>query len=67
MQLEGSVILFERKVASDAKKALQNERRIFKGKPVFLDRWSPLVGYFQSDAHAREAWVRVMCLPVHYE
>lgn len=67
MQLEGSLILFEFKVALDVKKALQNERRIFKGKTVFLDRWSPLVGYFQSDAQAREAWVRVIGLPVHYE
>ena len=34
-------------------------------KNVLLEKWSPELGCFHREAYAKEAWVRVVGLPLH--
>lgn len=67
--LRGSIILYDSKITSfrshQYKESPSEWGRIFRHKPIFLDRWSSTVGYIQIDAHAREAWVSIIDLLLH--
>lgn len=55
--LRGALILFNFQLFIDAERTLPSECRLFKGKLVLLDRWSPMAGCYRNDVHANEVWV----------
>lgn len=62
--LGGSLILFDFKFAGEAETVLHEGVRVFKGKVLMLDRWSLEIGYLKEGAQTKNAWVRLVVLPL---
>ena len=48
----------------EAKQVQENGSRVFKGDALHLEWWNPSVWCVQKD-QAKEAWIRVVGLPLH--
>ena len=64
-QFGEALLLFDFKVVSNAKKVFLRGVRRFKDRVLSLDWWSPVVGCYQKEVHAKEVWVKVVGLPLH--
>ena len=64
-QFGEALLLFDFKVVSNAKKVFLRGVRRFKDRVLSLDWWSPMVGCYQKEVHAKEVWVKVVGLPLH--
>ena len=58
-------MLFDFEVVSDAKRVFLRGVQRFKDRVLSLDWWSPEVGCYQKEVHAKEEWVRKAGLPLH--
>ena len=58
------LLLFEFKSLSDAKRVLVRGKRRLKENVLHLTRWNPKVGCFGQGVGIKEAWVRVVGLPL---
>ena len=57
-------IEFENK--AEVEKVLLRRLHCFKETFLYLERWNPKVGCFQNCEQVKEAWVRVVGLPLHF-
>lgn len=60
--LGGSLILFDFELAGEVERVLLEGVRVFNGKVLMLDRWSPETGLLKEGVQARSAWVRLVGL-----
>ena len=63
--LSKGLLLFEFESLSETERVLSREKRILKENVLQLTRWNPEVGCFRQGADFKEAWVRVVGLPLH--
>lgn len=63
--LDGPFFLFKFELLSDVEKAFHVKRRLFEGKLLLLDRWSPVADCFRREVVTKESWVRLMGLLLH--
>ena len=63
--LSKGLLLFEFESLSETERVLAREKRILKENVLQLTRWNPEVGCFRQGADFKEAWVRVVGLPLH--
>ena len=63
--LGGGLLLFEFECLSEAERVLSRGKRRVKDNVLFLEKWHPEVGCFGNEVKAKEAWVRVVGLPLH--
>ena len=61
VHLGGALILSDFEMISNE----EIVKKMFMGKLLFLERWSPSVGRLRNGVCLSEIWVRIMCLPVH--
>ena len=66
MRLGGPFILIEFENKAKAEKVLLRGLRCFKETFLHLERWDPKVGCFQNCEQVKEAWMRVVGLPLHF-
>ena len=59
------LLLFEFELLSEAERVLERGMRRVKDNALFLEKWHPEVGCFCNKVSAKEAWVRVVGLPLH--
>lgn len=59
------LLLFEFESPSEAERVLARGKRSIKKNFLILDRWNLEVGCLCKDSFAKEAWVRVVGLPLH--
>ncbi|WKA06292.1 hypothetical protein VitviT2T_024196 [Vitis vinifera] len=59
------LLLFEFELLSEAERVLVRGMRRVKDNALFLEKWHPEVGCFCNKVSAKEAWVRVVGLPLH--
>ena len=59
------LLLFEFECLSEAEHVLSRGKRRVKDNVLFLEKWHPEVGCFCNEAKAKEAWVRVVGLPLY--
>ena len=52
-------------LSEEVKWVLENETRIFKGDVLHLEWWNPYVGCVGRKDQAKEAWIKVLGLPLH--
>ena len=64
-RLGRGLLLFEFESSSEAECVLATRSRNIKENVIILDRWNPEVGCLCKDAGVKEAWVRVVGLPLH--
>lgn len=62
----GGALLFEFRSKFEAEKVLARGLRRFKEKFVQLERWSPKAGCFRKGTHAKEVWVKLVEMPLHF-
>ena len=65
MGLNEDLLFLEFNSPEKAKWVLESGRRSFKGGVLQLDWWSPETGCLRSRGVGREAWIRVVGLPLH--
>ena len=58
-------MLFEFECLSEAERVLSRGKRRVKDNVLFMEKWHPEVGCFGNEVKAKEAWVRVVSLPLH--
>ena len=63
--LNQDLYLLEFVFADEAKCALENGKRSFRGGMLRLEWWNPIVGCARRKDQAKEAWIRVVGLPLH--
>ena len=59
------LLLFEFESLSEAERVLARGKRRLKENVLHLTRWNPEAGYFRQGASIKEAWLRVVGLPLH--
>ena len=59
-----TLFLFEFENPKEVERVLQEGERIFKQKTLVLERWDPTIGCNREGVHAKEAWVRLVGLPL---
>ncbi|RVW41219.1 hypothetical protein CK203_114970 [Vitis vinifera] len=59
-------LLLELEDEEEAERVLKRGTRRFKDKVLYLERWSEETGCLQVGSQAKEVWVRVVGLPLHY-
>ena len=64
-QFGEAFLLFDFEVIYDVERVFLRGVRKFKDRVLSLDWWSPEVGCYQKEVHAKEVWVRVVGLPLH--
>ena len=64
-RLGGALMLFEFENKCEVDMVLLRESKRFKNKEFLLQRWGPEMGCTWKKSHAKEAWVRVVGLPLH--
>ena len=65
-KLGGALVLFEFENKCEADLVLLRGNRQFKEREFHLQRWGPEVRCFCNGSHAKEVWVRVVGLPLHF-
>lgn len=65
LKLGGASFLLEFEDKEKAERVSKRGVRRFKEKVLHLEKWCPEVGCFNPGVHAKEAWVRVVGLPLH--
>ena len=63
--LKEDLMLLKFKSPEEARWVLESGRRCFGGGRLQLDWWSPETGCIRSRGLVREAWIRVIGLPLH--
>ena len=63
--LGGGLLLFEFECSSEAERVLLRGKRRVKDNVLILEKWHPVVGCLGNKVMAKEAWVRVVGLPLH--
>lgn len=66
LKLGGPFFLLEFEDEEEAERVLKRGTRRFKDKMLYLERWSEETGCLQVGSQAKEVWVRVVGLPLHY-
>ena len=63
--LGGGCLLFVFECSSEAERVLSRGKRRVKDNELILEKWHPEVGCLGNKVMAKEAWVRVVGLPLH--
>ncbi|KAL6327375.1 hypothetical protein AAG906_018977 [Vitis piasezkii] len=63
--LGGGLLLFEFELSSEAERVLSRGKRRVKDNELILEKWHPEVGCLGNKVMVKEAWVRVVGLPLH--
>ena len=63
--LGGGFLLFEFECSSEAERVLSRGKRRVKDNELILEKWHPEVGCLGNKVMVKEAWVRVVGLPLH--
>ena len=66
LKLGGPFFLLELEDEEEAERVLKRGTRRFKDKVLYLERWSEKMWCLQVGSQAKEVWVRVVGLPLHY-
>ena len=59
------LLLFEFELLSEAERVLLRGKRRVKDNELILEKWHPEVGCLGNKVMVKEAWVRVVGLPLH--
>lgn len=65
LKLGGAFFLVEFEDKEEVERVLKRGVRRFKEKVLHLEKWCPEVGCFNLGVCAKEAWVRVIGLPLN--
>ena len=65
-KLGGALFLFKFENKCEANLVLLRGNKWFKEREFQLQRWGPEVGCFWNGSHAKEVWVRIVGLPLHF-
>ena len=63
--LHEDLLYFEFSLPEEVSRALEMESRSLRGGFLDLERWNPDSGCIKSKDRAKEAWIRVVRLPLH--
>ena len=65
VHLNSDLLFFEFVDSEDAKWVFEVGRRSFRGSSLQLEWWNPEVGCLKRNEMVKEAWIRVVGLPLH--